>query len=98
MRIESYEFIQTEGTDPKNPNLRGLEIKPANLPYKGKIASLSAQDRWMKMFEVAADSVSEICKPSKVKSLKFGAAELDYNSVDNDPRYPTYIQASFQCQ
>lgn len=96
--IENFKFEKSLATDSNGSRWKMVGIRPTKLPYAGKIAALSAEDRWLKLFEAALASIKADCGGAPTQMPEIKAAELDYNKLGNSPEHPAYIQAKYMCQ
>jgi hypothetical protein len=80
----------------RGPGDRALEIRPAHLPYTGAFGALSAQERWMKMFEAALIAMKEDCGDVPLTS-GFAAEHQNYEA-HNTPSDPAWIQSRYTCR
>lgn len=98
LSIDGYQFERSVAGDANGSAWKVVEIKPSKLPYSGKIAKQSAEERWLKLFESALVAIKEDCKGPPKEMPEFRAAELDYSKLGHSPEHPAYIQARYRCQ
>lgn len=96
--VEEFKFEKRIASDSDGSGWRYLEIKPEKLPYAGRIASLTAEERWLKLFRSALESIKADCNGAPQQMPEIKAAELDYKKFGNSPNHPAYIQAKYRCQ
>jgi hypothetical protein len=95
--IQDYKFTKQISIDVNGSQWQLAEIRPSKLPYNGKIADLSAEDRWLKMFKAILGVAKEECGTLK-QIPEFRGDELYYDKLGFSPEHPKFIQAKFMCQ
>lgn len=73
-------------------------IRPTKLPYRGAIANLTAQQRWIKLFAAMMTTIEENCRGLIAQEPRIHGDEANFIKFGKSPDQPKYIAAEFSCK
>jgi hypothetical protein len=97
--IQGFPFIKTVAKDTFGSPWKLVELRPAQLPYTGELASLSEGGRWAAIFKDLNVAIQAECKGQGTDGKpKYRADKVRFADSGQAMDTPKFAQAKFKCK